>query len=134
MFSQEKCFLIFQKLELFKKTLYILENGIFWLQAQAWKIKKIYAEKNSFYFRKWNFRAIRLKKNYVSSKENFSYIPRTGTLQFLRARSKNKKDWPPKKFLMFQEMELSASKIKTFLIFSQKKPILIFPEMKPCTF
>ena len=48
MFSQEKCFLIFQKLELLKKTLYILRNGIFWLQAQARKIKKSTPKKIPF--------------------------------------------------------------------------------------
>ena len=35
-----------------------------------------------------------------------------------------------KKFLVFQEMELSGSNIKRFLIFSQKKAFLIFREMK----
>ena len=38
-----------------------------------------------------------------------------------------------KKFLMFQEMELSGSNIKEFIIFYQKKVFLIFPE-KHCTF
>ena len=38
---------------------------------------------------------------------------------------KNKKNSPRKKFLIFQEMELSSSNIKK---------ILIFPEMKPYTF
>ena len=40
----------------------------------------------------------------------------------------------PENFLIFPEMELSNSKIKKFLIFSQKKSFLIFPEMEPCTF
>ena len=31
-------------------------------------------------------------------------------------------------------MELSNSRIKKFLIFSQKKAFHIFPEMEPCTF
>ena len=31
-------------------------------------------------------------------------------------------------------MEISESKIKEFLIFSQKKAFLIFPEMEPCIF
>ena len=35
-----------------------------------------------------------------------------------------------KKFLIFQEMELSGSNIKKFLIFSQKKAFLIFQEME----
>ena len=40
----------------------------------------------------------------------------------------------PENFLRFPEMELSNSKIKKVLIFSQKKSFLIFPEMEPCTF
>ena len=47
---------------------------------------------------------------------------------------KTKKNPPPKKFLIFREMELSNSKIKIFIIFSQKKAFLIFLEMEPCTF
>ena len=43
--------------------------------------------------------------------------------------SKIKKNLPRIKFLIFQEMELYNSKIKKFLIFSQKKAFLIFPEM-----
>ena len=53
---------------------------------------------------------------------------------FLGPSSKNKKNPPRKNFLIFQEMELSDSKIKKYLIFSQKKAFLIFPEMEPCTF
>ena len=34
---------------------------------------------------------------------------------------------------MFQEMELSSPKIKKFVIFSQKKAFLIFPEMESCS-
>ena len=34
---------------------------------------------------------------------------------------------------MFQEMELSSPKIKKFVIFSQKKTFLIFPEMESCS-
>ena len=48
--------------------------------------------------------------------------------------SKNKKNPPLKKFLIFQEMELCSSNIKKNLIFSQKKAFLIFPEMEPYTF
>ena len=39
-----------------------------------------------------------------------------------------------KKFLTSQEMEHSNSKIKKFLILSQKKVFLIFPEMELCIF
>ena len=34
---------------------------------------------------------------------------------------------------MFQEMELSSPKIKKFVIFSQKKAFLIFPEIERCS-
>ena len=47
---------------------------------------------------------------------------------------KNKKDARGKDFLIFQEMELSSSNIKKNLIFSQKKTLLMFLEMEPCTF
>ena len=47
---------------------------------------------------------------------------------------KIKKNPPRKKFLIFLEMELSDSKIKNFLIFSQKKAFLEFLEMVLCTF
>ena len=39
-----------------------------------------------------------------------------------------------KKILIFREVEQSNSKIKNFVIFSQKKAFLIFPEKEPCTF
>ena len=44
---------------------------------------------------------------------------------FLSPSPKNKKIHPEKKFLIVQEMELSSS---------NTKKIVIFPEMKPCTF
>ena len=37
---------------------------------------------------------------------------------------------PQKKLLIFLEMELSGSNIKKFLMFSQKKPFLIFQEIE----
>ena len=48
--------------------------------------------------------------------------------------SKNQKNPSRKKFLIFQEMELSSSNIKTILIFSRKKVFFIFPEIGSCTF
>ena len=51
-----------------------------------------------------------------------------GALSRPQAR-KSLKISTPKKFLIFQEMELSNSKIEKFPIFSQKKTFLIFPEM-----
>ena len=49
----------------------------------------------------------------------FSYIFQNGAL------SKKTKNQPRNSFLIFKEMEISDSNIKK---------ILIFPEMKPCTF
>ena len=45
--------------------------------------------------------------------------------QKTKKTQKTRKNSPQKKFLIFQEMELSSSNIKK---------ILLFPEMKPCTF
>ena len=69
----------------------------------------------------------------------FSYGCHSGILcgylaRFLSPGSKNRKKSTPKKFLIIREMELSDSKIKKFLIFSQKKAFLMFLEMEPCTF
>ena len=41
----------------------------------------------------------------------------------------------PKKFLIFQETELSSSNIEKFLyLFKKKQPFLVLPEMEPCFF
>ena len=48
--------------------------------------------------------------------------------------SKNKSNQFRKNFLIFLKMEPTDSKIKKFLIFSQKKIFLIFQKMEPCTF
>ena len=48
-----------------------------------------------------------------------------------QARKKQKKYPPRKKFLIFREMELSNSKTKNFLIFSQKKAFLILSQKSP---
>ena len=62
-FSQKEAFPIFQEMELFKKTSYIL-GGIF----PSSKNKKKPLRKNFLYFEKWNFLATRL--------ETFSYFRR----------------------------------------------------------
>ena len=49
-------------------------------------------------------------------------------MELLSPSLKNKKNPPPKKFLVFWEMELSGSNIIFFVIFSQKKAFLIFRE------
>ena len=87
------------------------------VQGQAQKIKKIHPQKNSLCFRKWNFLTLILKKSYIFSKESFSYISGNGTLDFSSQARKIKKIHPEK-----------ISNIKTFLIFSQKKAVLIFQE------
>ena len=51
-------------------------------------------------------------------------------MEFLSTSSKNKKNLLSTKSLYFQEVELSSSNIKKFLIFSQKKAFLIFREME----
>ena len=51
-------------------------------------------------------------------------------MHFLSLSSKNKKIPSNEKFLYFQEMELSSSNIKKFLIFFQNKTFLIFREMQ----
>ena len=56
-------------------------------------------------------------------KWNFSVHPGTNFLYFRKRK-------PRKKVLIFQEMELSSSKIKKFVIFSQKTAFLVFLEME----
>ena len=51
-----------------------------------------------------------------------------------RPNSKIKKKSIPKKIPYISGMELSESKIKKFLIFSQKKAFLIYPGIEPCSF
>ena len=75
-------------------------------------------KKNSLYLRK-------------RSPKKASYIPGNGTFQ--PKPEKNLKSSLRKKFLIFQKMELSNSKIKKFLIISQKKAFLIFSQKKPPT-
>ena len=48
-------------------------------------------------------------------------------------RQKNLRNPPPKKFLIFLEMELLALVLKNIPIFSKKKAFLIFSEIEPCT-
>ena len=101
------------------------------VSARVLKAKKSTLKKSSLYIRKWNLFFLIFKNNsYILSKESFPYISRNGTLHFLSPspkskKNKNKRNAPEKKFLIFQEMGLSSSNIKN---------ILIFPEIKPCTF
>ena len=63
----------------------------------------------------------------------FSYFLIFREIELLGPSSKNKKNYPEKKFLLFQKMELSDSKIKKYLIFSQKKKMdfLYFSKWNP---
>ena len=65
----------------------------------------------------------------IETLKSFLYF---GKWNFLAQARKMKKMHPPpqKKILIFQEIEFSDSKIKKFLILSQKKAFLIFPEME----
>ena len=120
------------------------KSSILWsylahFSAQARKNKKNLPRKYSLYFRKWNFLALILKNSYIFSKENFSYIFRNGPCTFQCMLEKWKKS-TSRKFLIFQEIELSNSNNNKFLIFqdtetpknififSQKKAVLIFHE------
>ena len=75
-------------------------------------------KKETLYFGKWDFLALILK--------DFLYFLIICEIEKNQTR---------KKFLIFPEMAyISDSKIEKFLIFSQKKSVLIFLEMEPCTF
>ena len=85
----------------------------------------------------------KLKKIKKSSSKKFLIFQEMETLKKLlifretepfSPSSRKQKSPPRKEFLIFREMELSNSKIKKFLIFSQKIAFLIFPEMEPCIF
>ena len=107
--------------------------GALFSPNQKKKKKKIQPEKNSLYFRKRNFLALILKKcRKRKSRKKFFTFQETEALKklltfqetkpFSPSHKKLKKPTPPKKFLIFREMELSNSKSKKFLIFSQPPP------------
>ena len=58
---------------------------------------------------------------------NFLIFQETETLSNF-PRLKNKKKSTPKKLPILQKIDLSISSVKKFLIFSQKKAVLIFQE------
>ena len=62
------------------------------------RIKKIHLEKNSLYFRKWNFLALILKNSYIFSKESFSYISGNEAKYFSAQAREIKKIHPEKNF------------------------------------
>ena len=64
----------------------------------------------------------------------FSSILWSYLAHFYDQARKIKQNPPRKKFLIFQEMELSSSNIKNTIIFPQKKAFIKYLEMEPCTF
>ena len=110
------------------------------------KNKKVYSKKNSLYFRKRKFLALILKNAYIFSKKSFSYIFWKKSFSYIFSKysfsyiSGNEplhfltttfKIFSPKDVLYFF---LKIPGLKKFIIFSQKKAFLIFPEMEACTF
>ena len=106
-----------------------------WLDpSQKKKTKKKFTpEKNSLYLRKWNFLALILKKNLISSqkkvvlifsqKKAFLIFPETERCTFQPKLKKEKKP-PREKFLKLLEAETP----ETLLIFSKKKAVIMFQE------
>ena len=99
------------------------------------KIKKVFlfSQKSPPHFstqaRKNKKKSTSKKYPYISGNGNpkkASYILGNGTFQ--PKPQKMKKIHSEKRFLIFQEMELSNSKIKKFLIFFKKKAFLIFSQ------
>ena len=81
--------------------------------------KKNPPRKNFLYFWKWNFLALRLKNYFYFRKWNFtvlylSYPSGNRTLQTPKVRQS-----ALKRFLTFQNMELSSLKLKKLLIFQE---------------
>ena len=115
-------------------------------QPKLKKIKKIHLQKSSLRLKKWNFLAVMFKKfRKWKPGTKILIFQETETLKKLLIFREMepfspspppptypppKKNQPPKKFLIFQEMELFYSKIKRFRIFSQKKAFLIFSQKK----
>ena len=106
------------------------------------KIKTIRPEKNSLYFRKWNFLALILKNllhffifqeketrkkiSYISGNGNpkrVPYISRDGTLHFSAQASKlEKKISSEKSFYIFGKWNLLVLTLRIFLHFRKRKP------------
>ena len=99
--------------------------------AQAQKTKKYASKKIRFCLSIWNFLAVIFKKNYIFSKESFSYISGNKTLHFSTQAAKIKKK-PLENFLYFRKRK--PKKNSHFLIFLEtetSKKLLIFQEMNP---
>ena len=85
--------------------------------AQAQKTKKVYPEKNSLYFRKWNFLALILKKIvYFLKRKPFLYFQKWNTAHFTPS-SKNKRNAPDKISYISGNGNLEAKALEKLLIF-----------------
>ena len=86
------------------------------------KTKNIDSEKNSLYYRKWNFLAQILKKFlYFLKRKLFWYFQKWNPAVFSRSL-KNKRNHVRKRkgsFHIFQEMELLSPQLNKFLIFQE---------------
>ena len=98
--------------------------------TQAGKINKILPPTHALLpkipiFQEKEISSSNVKKLLYLSKENFSYIPGNGTLHFSTQawkKKKKKRKTTQRKFTILTETETS----KKFIIFSQKKAVLIF--------
>ena len=100
--------------------------------AQAQKTKKYASKKIRFCLSIWNFLAVIFKKNYIFSKESFSYISGNKTLHFSTQAEKILKK-PLENFLYFRKRKPKKN-FPHFLIFLEtetSKKLLIFQEMNP---
>ena len=102
-------------------------------QPKLEKIKKIHPERNSLYFRRWNFLALVLKKfRKQKPRKKFLLFQETETLEkFFIFRETEPFSSPPKKFLYFRKRKplknLYTSGNRTFLYF-RKRNFLMFRE------
>ena len=113
-FLKKKTFLIFRKRNfLITQERYIHNPGTF-------RTRSI--------FRNWGIFKT-LSNIYDGTSWKNTYL-----VHFYAQARKIKTNTPRKKSLIFKEMELSDSKIKKFVIFSQKKAFLYFWKWKPVHF
>ena len=92
--------------------------------------KKNHPQKNSLYFKKWNFLTLRFKVSYIFSIESFSYISGNGTLHFLSSGLKNKKIYPEKILYISGNGNFLYFLKRKFFFYSRNGTFLIFQEME----
>ena len=88
--------------------------------AQAQKTKKYASKKIRFCLSIWNFLAVIFKKNYIFSKESFSYISGNKTLHFSTQAEKIFKK-PLENFLYFRKRKTKKTSY-IFLYIWKRKP------------